>query len=108
MLGLLREKYTPENLPYHVIVPSLPGYAFSSAQNVSEDLTRDDTARVLDKVMRQLGFSTYIAQGGDVGSGVARSMGVQFEACKGESCFDTNPVLTDLHSGASYVGGLFE
>ena len=29
MLDLLREKYTPETLPYHAIVPSSPGYAFS-------------------------------------------------------------------------------
>lgn len=26
MLDLLKERYTPSDLPYHVIVPSLPGY----------------------------------------------------------------------------------
>ena len=84
LLGLLRDKHTPETLKHHIIVPSLPGFTLSSAQNVSEDFEREDASRVMDQLMRQLGFTSYIAQGGDVGSGVARSMGLHHEACKGE------------------------
>lgn len=83
MLGLLRDKYSPDDLKYHFIIPSLPGYTLSSAQSVGEDFSQADAARVMDKLMRELGFGNgYIAQGGDVGSRVARVMGVEHEACK--------------------------
>lgn len=37
----------------------------------------------MDKLMHELGFGKgYIAQGGDVGSRVARVMSVEHEACK--------------------------
>lgn len=84
LLGLFREKYTPQDLKYHVIVPSLPGYTLSGGQPVSEDLDPGDAARLMNTLMCELGFEDgYIAQGGDVGSRVARVMGVEHEACKG-------------------------
>ncbi|ETN42813.1 uncharacterized protein HMPREF1541_01971 [Cyphellophora europaea CBS 101466] len=83
MLGELRDKYSADDLKYHFIVPSLPGYTLSSAQAISEDFSQIDAARVMDKLMQELGFSKgYIAQGGDVGSRVARVMAVEYEACK--------------------------
>jgi microsomal epoxide hydrolase len=86
LLNLLKQKYdSPEKLPYHVIVPSLPGYGFSSYQPVEHDFAQTDCSRIIDALMRQLGFGGgYVAQGGDVGSRVARVMGVEQEACKGE------------------------
>ncbi|EXJ72840.1 uncharacterized protein A1O5_03988 [Cladophialophora psammophila CBS 110553] len=60
MLDILKERYSPEDLPYHVIVPSPPGYAFSS------------------------GFgSGYLAQGGDLGSFMSRLLVMNYDACKG-------------------------
>ncbi|KAF8527055.1 epoxide hydrolase [Gautieria morchelliformis] len=53
---------------FHVIVPSVPGFGFSSTPRV-QGWTVKDTARVLDKLMTEvLGFKTYAAQGGDWGS----------------------------------------
>lgn len=84
LLGLFREKYTPETLKYHLIIPSLPGYTLSSGQAVKHDFSQADAARIMDTLMRHLGFGDgYVAQGGDVGSRVGRIMAAQYESCKG-------------------------
>lgn len=84
MLELLRSKYTPETLPYHIIVPSLPGYAFSSPAPIDYDIKLEDAARIIDSLTtKTLGFADgYLAQGGDVGSRVARILCAEFPSCK--------------------------
>lgn len=84
MLELFQQQYTPETLPYHLIVPSLPGYAFSSGPPLDKNFSTEDISRILDNLMRDLGFeSGYVAQGGDIGSRIARHLGVDYECCKG-------------------------
>ena len=77
MMALLREKYTSDTLPYHVIVPSLPGYTLSGGPPLDKDFGLEDVGRVLNQLMIDLGFGStgYVAQGGDVGSFVARLLG---------------------------------
>ncbi|KAK5064705.1 hypothetical protein LTR84_000539 [Exophiala bonariae] len=84
MLELLRSRYkTADELPYHLIVPSLPGYTFSSAPPLDKNFTIDDAARLFDRlIVHDLGLSAYVAQGGDVGGRVARSLASQYEHCK--------------------------
>ncbi|SPO06244.1 related to epoxide hydrolase [Cephalotrichum gorgonifer] len=83
VLDILRTKYTPEALPYHVIVPSWPGYAFSSAPPTDENFQCEDVARIFNELMIQLGFSSgYVAQGGDLGSRVARILAVKYPEAK--------------------------
>ncbi|OCL14061.1 alpha/beta-hydrolase [Glonium stellatum] len=83
MLSLLKQKYSPENLPYHIIVPSLPGYTLSSGPPLDRDFTTEDASRIMNKLMVALGFgSGYIAQGGDVGSFVARTLSREYSECK--------------------------
>lgn len=85
LLTALQEKYTPDELPYHVIVPSLPGYAFSAAPPLDKDWTLEDSARVMHKVMDGLGFGAgYCVQGGDIGSYTARMMATLYDSCKGK------------------------
>lgn len=85
ILQKFRGEYTPETLPYHLIVPSLPGYAFSSGPPLDRDFGTGDIARVLDQLMKNLGFGDgYIAQGGDIGSRIARHLAVDHESCKGK------------------------
>lgn len=87
MLQMFQQEYTPSTLPYHLIVPSLPGYAFSSGPPPDRNFSTDDISRILDKLMKDLGFeSGYVAQGGDIGSRVARGLGVDYESCKGMHC----------------------
>ena len=87
MLSLARAQYpTPHALPYHLIVPSLPGYAFSTGPPAHRSLTTLDSAAILDKLMTQrLPFSQrgYVATGGDVGASMARILGAGYGSCKG-------------------------
>lgn len=86
MLELFRQKYTPETLPFHLVIPSLPGFTLSGIPKLSNDISQVDVARIVDSLMKQIGFGTgYVAQGGDVGSRVSRIIAVDHEACKGET-----------------------
>jgi len=61
---------------FHLVLPSLPGYGFSSEPlELGWDLDR--TARAWAELMRRLGYTRYVAQGGDVGAGVTDVMGRQ-------------------------------
>ena len=83
---LLKDKYTPETLPYHVIVPSLPGYAFSSGPRLENDFGIEDAARIVDRLMSMLGLGkAYAVQGGDIGSRIARHLAKNYPSCKGWS-----------------------
>ncbi|KAG8631701.1 hypothetical protein KVT40_000841 [Elsinoe batatas] len=102
LLDLIKEKYTPDTLPYHVVVPSLPGYTFSSGPPVDKDATFSEMSGVTGKLMHALGFgSGYIAQGGDLGSFISRYLGGFDDACKGwhvNACFTPPPENADkLH-----------
>jgi len=85
LMGLLRKKYTPDTLPYHIIAPSLPGYAFSSGPPLDRDWKVADTSRIMHKLLLTLGFGTngYLVQGGDIGSFVARELAATYPECKG-------------------------
>jgi pimeloyl-ACP methyl ester carboxylesterase len=61
---------------FHLVLPSLPGYGLSGEPvEVGWDLSR--TARAWAELMRRLGYTGYIAQGGDVGAGVTDAMSRQ-------------------------------
>jgi pimeloyl-ACP methyl ester carboxylesterase len=64
------------NDAFHLVLPSLPGYGLSGVPvEIGWDLGR--TARAWGELMRRLGYSRYVAQGGDVGAGVTDAMGRQ-------------------------------
>ena len=61
---------------FHLVLPSLPGYGFSGEPvELGWDLGR--TARAWAELMGSLGYTRYVAQGGDVGAGVTDAMGRQ-------------------------------
>jgi len=85
ILKLLKEKYPDsKDLPYHVIVPSLPGYAFSSPPPLDVDFDVGSVAAVMNQLMLDLGFGGgYVAQGGDIGSRVVKVLGdSDYPSCK--------------------------
>lgn len=85
ILKLFKEQFSPSDLPYHLIVPSIPGYAFSSTTPLDKTWNAEDIGRVVDKLMNDLGFGGgYVAQGGDIGSRVGRVLAVDYESCKGQ------------------------
>ncbi|VUC25506.1 unnamed protein product, partial [Clonostachys rosea] len=84
ILDLLKSKYSPDDLPYHVIVPSLPGYGYSSGPPLDADYGIETAAGAIHNLMIGLGFgSGYIAQGGDLGSFFCRVLALKYDACKG-------------------------
>ncbi|KAK6067841.1 cytochrome p450 alkane hydroxylase [Seiridium cupressi] len=84
LLDILKDRYSSKDLPYHVIVPSLPGYAYSSGPPLDTDYGIDIAAGAMHNLMVGLGFgSGYLAQGGDLGSFVSRLLATNYDACKG-------------------------
>jgi len=66
---------TPEDA-FHLVLPSLPGYGFSSEPTeLGWDAAR--TGRAWAELMHRLGYTRYVAQGGDVGALVTDLMGRQ-------------------------------
>jgi pimeloyl-ACP methyl ester carboxylesterase len=61
---------------FHLVLPSLPGYGFSGEPaELGWDASR--TARAWAELMHHLGYTRYVAQGGDVGALVTDLMGRQ-------------------------------
>jgi pimeloyl-ACP methyl ester carboxylesterase len=61
---------------FHLVLPSLPGYGFSGEPTeLGWDVGR--VAGAWAELMRRLGYSRYVAQGGDVGAIVTDVMGRQ-------------------------------
>jgi pimeloyl-ACP methyl ester carboxylesterase len=59
---------------FHLVLPSLPGYGFSAEPTeLGWNVAR--TAKAWAELMRRLGYSRYVAQGGDVGAGVTDAIG---------------------------------
>jgi pimeloyl-ACP methyl ester carboxylesterase len=60
---------------FHLVIPSLPGYGFSAKPTTTGwDPVR--TARAWVVLMNRLGYSEFVAQGGDWGAAVTQSMGI--------------------------------
>jgi pimeloyl-ACP methyl ester carboxylesterase len=61
---------------FHVVIPSLPGHGFSAKPNATGwDPAR--TARAWLVLMKRLGYTEFVAQGGDWGAAVTQQMGIQ-------------------------------
>jgi len=61
---------------FDVVVPSLPGYGFS-AEPTELGWNPGRMAAAWVELMRRLGYTRYVAQGGDVGAAVTDAMGRQ-------------------------------
>jgi pimeloyl-ACP methyl ester carboxylesterase len=61
---------------FHVVVPSMPGYGFS-AKPTSTGWGPERMARAWAELMQRLGYTRYVAQGGDWGAFVVDQMGLQ-------------------------------
>ena len=61
---------------FHLVLPSLPGYGFSGEpEEIGWGPAR--VAQAWAELMRRLGYTRYVAQGGDVGASVTDAMGRQ-------------------------------
>jgi pimeloyl-ACP methyl ester carboxylesterase len=75
------------------VLPSIPGYGFS-AEPRELGWNAGRTARAWAELMRRLGYTRYVAQGGDVGAVITDNMGRQAPA--GLVGIHTNLLVTAL------------
>ena len=61
---------------FDLVIPSLPGYGFS-AEPASVGWDPGRTARAWAELMSGVGYTRYVAQGGDVGAAVTDAMAIQ-------------------------------
>ena len=61
---------------FHLVLPSVPGYGFS-AEPTELGWYAGRVAQAWGKLMPRLGYTRYVAQGGDVGAAVTDAMGRQ-------------------------------
>jgi len=83
---------------FHVVVPSLPGFAFSTPlAQAGWPMAR--VARAWAELMRRLGYARYGTHGGDIGSGIAGMLaGVDAASVAGVH------IVSDPRSVAAVVG----
>jgi len=65
-----------ESDAFHLVIPSIPGYGFSERPTAT-GWDPDRTARAWVVLMKRLGYTQFVAQGGDVGAGVCTVMAKQ-------------------------------
>jgi len=81
---------------FHLVLPSLPGYGFSGEPaEIGWNVGR--IAQAWAELMRRLGYTRYVAQGGDVGASVTDAMGRQ--APEGLAGIHMNLLVTVLGGG---------
>jgi pimeloyl-ACP methyl ester carboxylesterase len=61
---------------FDVVIPSLPGYGFSG-KPTAPGWTPVTIAKAWDTLMKRLGYTRYVAQGGDWGNAVSETMALQ-------------------------------
>jgi len=61
---------------FHLVIPSLPGYGFSG-KPTAPGWNPVTIARAWPKLMQRLGYTRYVAQGGDWGNAVSEVMALQ-------------------------------
>jgi len=82
---------------FHLVLPSLPGYGFSGEPaEIGWNVGR--IAQAWAELMRRLGYTRYVAQGGDVGASVTDAMGRQ--GPEGLAGIHMNLLVTALGGGA--------
>jgi pimeloyl-ACP methyl ester carboxylesterase len=64
---------------FHVVIPSMPGYGFSG-KPTETGWGPERIARAWAELMKRLGYTRYVAQGGDWGAFVVDQMGLQAPA----------------------------
>ncbi len=64
---------------FHLVIPSLPGFGFSGKPTMT-GWGPERTARAWVALMKRLGYTRFMAQGGDLGAGVGTAMARQAPA----------------------------
>lgn len=73
MLKIIPALTDNNTLPFHLLIPSLPGFGFSGSPG-KEGINTSLIADLWIKLMDQLGYKKFIAQGGDFGAMISTRM----------------------------------
>jgi len=87
---------------FDVVIPSLPGFGFSG-KPTEAGWGLDRIGHAWDILMKRLGYTKYVAQGGDWGAGVVESMGRQ--GSKGLLAIHTNLPAAVTNDVGPVLGG---
>ena len=98
--GLIRPLTDHAEVAFHLVIPSLPGFGFSTPLTEPGWQT-GRTARAWAELMRRLGYDRYGVMGGDIGSGVSGLLG----ANDGEHVAGVY-ILSDVRGAAAMAGGM--
>ena len=60
---------------FHLVIPTLPGFGFSGPTHAAGAASTERSAELIAKLMAELGYERYGAQGGDAGSFIAPQLG---------------------------------
>ena len=93
---------TPEDA-FHLVLPSLPGYGFSG-EPTELGWENGRIARAWAELMDRLGYTRYVAQGGDVGAAVTDAMGRQ--GTRGAARHPRQPARRGDRSQGPAAGGV--
>ncbi|KAK1714586.1 hypothetical protein CaCOL14_007406 [Colletotrichum acutatum] len=78
----LSDRANLDNPSFHVVVPSMPGFCWSSPPKKAHWKVKD-SARVFDTLMKSLGYNEYMVQCGDLVHAVGRELGAKYtDSCK--------------------------
>ncbi|PUU80164.1 Alpha/Beta hydrolase protein [Tuber borchii] len=77
MIGPLANPPDTSMPAFNVVVPSLPGYAFSDGPK-KPGFGAKKMAEALNRLMKKLGYELYVAQGGDWGYLICRYLAFQY------------------------------
>src|SRR5262245_49484507 len=81
---------------FDLVLPSIPGYGFSG-EPMELGWNPGRTASAWGELMKRLGYTRFVAQGGDVGASITDAMGRQAPA--GLAGIHTNLLVTGLGGG---------
>ena len=76
---------------FHVVIPAVPGYGFSGKATTT-GWGPDRTARAWTTLMKRLGYTGFVAQGGDIGAVITNHLAQQ-----------APPELLGMHTNFPYV-----
>jgi pimeloyl-ACP methyl ester carboxylesterase len=91
-------------IAFHVVVPSMPGFAYSDAVSTIDQLTAASIADRWRALMSGIGYESFMASGGDIGARVTAWLAVRHPDAVLGGHMSTNalsPIRTEgVHDGA--------
>lgn len=80
-------------------ISSLIGCAYSSKTPLDREIGTDGCARIMNSLMKGLGYEQYVVQGGDLGAFLARYIAIRYDECKGAHAVELGEEICEWLAG---------